>query len=187
MSNPHGAPLRTFFALWPEAGLRDALAREAKQVADACRGRAMRSDTLHLTLVFLGATPPGKLDALREMMDATDVPAFTLALDRTGWWRHNGVAWAGTGTTPDALLALHGQLTRGADRLGFSLDVRPYAPHLTLARNAQRSPPAGIAPLPRWDVREFVLVASELRAEGPSYRVLHRRALRSAEPRADAA
>ena len=45
-------------------------------------------------------------------------------------------------------------------------------PHLTLARNAQRPPPPGGAPI-EWPVDAFALMASELKADGPQYRILH--------------
>lgn len=170
-------PLRTFFALWPRDAVRTELARRAASVAKACGGRATYAGLLHLTLMFTGATPRERLPALSQLMDAVDVPAFVLDLDAIGWFRHNGVVWAGTRKTPEPLLALHAALQRGAERLGFSLDVRPYAPHLTLARDASRGPPAvALASLP-WDVRSFVLVSSQLAPTGPRYEILHERAL----------
>ena len=79
---------------------------------------------------------------------------------------------------PDPLLALQGALARGADRLGFSLDVRPYSPHLTLARDAHRSPPARtISPPLSWRVGSFELMSSQLGQGGPRYEVVHRREL----------
>lgn len=169
-------PLRTFLALWPTGPVRDLLARRAQAVAQGSGGRMSRPETLHLTLVFMGATSRERIDALRKLMDATDCPAFTLQVDNYGWWRHNGIAWAGTRHAPEELLALQRELARGAERLGFSLDVRPYVAHLTLARDAGRSPPAAMPPL-AWDIDSFALVASELTPDGPRYRILHERAL----------
>lgn len=172
-------PLRTFLALWPTGPVRDLLARRAQAVAQGSGGRMSRPETLHLTLVFMGATSRERIDALRKLMDATDCPAFTLQVDNYGWWRHNGIAWAGMGSPPAALIDLQAGLARGAERLGFSLDVRPYVAHMTLARDAGRSPPAsGLAPV-TWHVGSFVLVSSEPTAQGPAYRMLHERALRA--------
>ena len=166
-------PLRTFFALWPDESLRDELAAKAGAVAKTTGGRSPRADAIHLTLVFIGATPEDRVAALCAMMDAIQVPAFTLAFDRLGWFRHNRVAWAGIHSPPEPLLDLQRALARGAGRLGFSLDVRPYVPHLTLARDALRAPAAvPVSPL-EWRAESFVLVASELRPDGPRYRILH--------------
>ena len=49
--------VRLFFALWPASDLQAKLAAWANQTAG--RGRAMRSENLHLTLAFLGATEAG--------------------------------------------------------------------------------------------------------------------------------
>jgi 2'-5' RNA ligase len=173
MTGARQPPLRTFFALWPSDEVRTELARRASLVAKACSGRPSRPDTLHLTLVFIGATPRERVASLQSLMDSIRLPRFALRLDQCGWWRHNDIAWVGTHAAPEALIALQRALARGAEKLGFSLDVRPYVPHLTLAREAGRSPPAAALPALDWDVGSFVLVASELTAEGPRYRILH--------------
>ena len=178
MTGARQPPLRTFFALWPNPDVRAELARCAALVAKACAGRSPRPDTLHLTLVFIGATPRERVASLMSLMDGIRQPRFALRLDQCGWWRHNGIAWAGThAAEPEPLLGLQQALARGAERLGFSLDVRPYVPHLTLARDAGRSPPVSTMRTIDWDVASFVLVASETTPEGQRYRILHECAL----------
>lgn len=173
MTGARHPPLRIFLALWPGPEVRAELARRAGMVAKACAGRPTRPETLHLTLVFIGATPRERVAPLQSMMDGVRIPRFALRLDQCGWWRHNGIAWAGTLAAPEPLNGLQQALARGAERLGFSLDVRPYVPHLTLARDASRSPPKTTMPDLDWDVGSFVLVASETRPEGARYRILH--------------
>ena len=173
--------LRTFFALWPDAGVRAALAERTAAAARMCGGRAPRPEILHLTLVFAGATPAERVDPMQALMDTLHVEPFVLRFDRSGWFRASGVAWMGAQSPPEPLLVLQQSLARGASRLGFSLDVRPYFPHLTLARDAQRAPATGaIAPVD-WKVESFVLVASELRQDGPRYRILHETPLTAGE------
>ena len=175
--------LRTFFAIWPDDAVRAELWQRAAFAAKACGGRATRSDLLHLTLVFIGTTSRDRLADLVSLMDTIDTPAFVLDLDCSGWFRQNGIVWAGTRSTSEPLIALHASLARGADRLGFSLDVRPYAPHLTLARDATRSPPAGPMPSLPWRVGSFVLVQSKPGGAGPRYEILRERALPTTSPR----
>ena len=177
MSGGGPRPLRTFFALWPDDGVRAELARRAAFAAKASGGRPTPSELLHLTLVFTGATSRERMPLLRELMDSIELPSFVLELDRRGWWRHNGVVWAGTREAPEPLLTLQQAIARGAERLGFSLDVRPYAPHLTLARDAGRSPPGATMPLLPWQVDAFVFAASHLSSAGPRYEILHQRSL----------
>jgi RNA 2',3'-cyclic 3'-phosphodiesterase len=175
-------PLRVFIALWPEPDVRAELARRAMEIAKECAGRPARADALHLTLAFIGATRRERVASLRKLMEDIRLPEFKLFFDDSGWWRHNGIVWAGTRAVPETLLTLQQELARGAERLGFSLDVRPYVPHLTLARDARRSPPAvPMAPL-EWTVRSFVLVASELTSAGARYHILHEHALEAIQP-----
>lgn len=174
-------PLRTFFALWPDASVRTELTHRAQWAAKATGGRATRPELLHLTLVFVGATMRNRLPDLIAMMDSIDAAAFVVDLNRCGWFRQNGAVWNGTGSTPDALLALQRSLAGGAERLGFSLDVRPYSPHLTLARDASRGPPTGPIPSLRWHVDSLVLVSSHQGSGGPRYDIVHERRLRVTE------
>jgi 2'-5' RNA ligase len=181
MASNKSRALRTFFALWPDATVRAILAEHASTAARSAGGRAPRPESLHLTLVFNGATMPDKVEPLAAMMDSIRLPAFMLRFDHAGWFRHTGVAWIGATSPPDELIELQHALARGATRLGFSLDVRPYVPHLTLARNVQRAPPRLVGPAVDWNITAFALVASDLLPEGPRYRILHETTLISAD------
>jgi 2'-5' RNA ligase len=177
--DPRRRALRAFFALWPDAEVRAALAERTKAAVGIAGGRIPRADNLHLTLVFLGSTPQDRVPALAAAMDAIALPPFTFTLDKCGWFRQNGIAWLGSETVPDVLVDLHAALARASSRLGFSLDVRPYVPHLTLARDVRKGlPPRSIAPV-AWDVSSFALVASDLTPEGPRYRIVHETALQT--------
>jgi 2'-5' RNA ligase len=177
MSN--GRPtVRTFFAVSPDDTARATLAKGAEWAAKSCGGRPTRAELIHLTLVFIGSTPRERIADLVALADSIVVPAFDLQLDAIGWFRQNGIVWAGARKVPDPLLSLQASLARGAERLGFSLDVRPYSPHLTLARDAHRSPPATtVSPPLSWRVGSFELMASHLGNGGPRYEVLHARPL----------
>ena len=98
--------LRTFFAIWPDDTVRAELWQRAAFAAKACGGRATRSDLLHLTLVFIGTTSRDRVADLVSLMDTIDTPAFVLDLDCSGWFRQNGIVWAGTRSTSEPLIAL---------------------------------------------------------------------------------
>src|SRR5512132_2398798 len=72
MSGAKKPPLRTFLALWPDAAVRAQLAERSATAARACAGRAPPPDTLHLTLVFIGTTPAGRIGALSAMREGLD-------------------------------------------------------------------------------------------------------------------
>ena len=163
-------PARVFFALWPDDGVRDTLDVHAQQLHRGCGGRAMRRENLHLTLVFVGDVVAGRLDELKAVADAVRGPSFELVLDRLGYWRHNRIVWASPLTVPEALRDLVSGLESRLKRAGFEFDQRPYAPHVTLLRDARA---AGVwAPLRLdWPVRDFVLVESAQGPRGAEYLV----------------
>ena len=114
---------------------------------------------------FLGDADPQEARATAE---AVHLPGCAFAIEQARYWKHNRIVWAGPLETPPEL----GQL---AQALGES---RRYAAHVTLIRKARA--PRHLPPVPAlgWPVPEFVLVGSTLSAEGPSYEVLGRYALR---------
>jgi 2'-5' RNA ligase len=166
---------RLFFALWPPAAVARRLHDEALSLQRACGGRAMRRETLHLTLAFLGAIPVSRVAAAEAAADAVSAGRFTLELDRLACWKHNRIAWAGCTRTPEALAGLAGDLARNLCTAGFKLDARPFAVHATLVRNADcaASLPALPSPLV-WPVEDFALVESHTGPGGSRYEVVRR-------------
>jgi len=163
---------RMFFALWPDAPLRAALAALARDVAREARGRATAADKLHLTLAFLGDQPAQKVEVLRSLAGGIGGPCFALTLDEVGCFKRTGIAWLGAGTPQPALLALQGRLAGALRQAGFSLDERPYAPHLTLARHARTPVHSALGQAVSWNVTSFVLAASDPAGERPAYRIV---------------
>jgi RNA 2',3'-cyclic 3'-phosphodiesterase len=149
---------RLFFALWPDAAARAALADVARNTASRYGGRAVPAANLHLTLVFLGEVDPAKIDALRRAVDGVACAGFPFVLDRIGGFRRAGVAWAGCRQSPPALFTLQSTLEARIRAAGFSPDDRAFAPHLTLARHV-REPvePEGMKAV-EWRVNAFALV-----------------------------
>ncbi len=155
---------RLFFALLPDEELRARLATVLPPVLAGLPGRAVSSERLHITLLFLGDLAPETLPCVVAAAARVRAVRFTLVLDRIAYWRHAGVLWLGP--QPSApLAALHAALATeiGAETtLGaIALEARPYRPHLTLMRRLRRPP----APLPRvaplvWEARDWALMES---------------------------
>ena len=149
---------RLFFAAGPDAASVDRLAALAAALDARVGGRAVPRDNIHLTLAFLG-----DLDDARAA-HAASVPiageAFDLALDRLGSFRKARVAWAGCARPPSRLLALESRLAETLRGLGFALEDRPFAPHVTLRRKTERALPAEPIEPVAWEVREVALVRS---------------------------
>jgi 2'-5' RNA ligase len=164
--------VRLFFALWPASDLQAKLAAWANQTAG--RGRAMRSENLHLTLAFLGATEAGLVPDLIALAAGVRFAPIRLPLDRAGYWKHNRIIWCGAGEEPRVLAALVEDLRARLDAAGIRYDLKPFVSHVTLVRDAAGLPaaPAWI-PLV-WEARDFALVSST-RVEGRvSYQVMQR-------------
>ena len=178
---PEPPPLRLFFALWPDAGVRDALGQLIGPVRRTVKGRWVEPDKLHLTLAFLGAAPPGCLPELAAMTEGLDLPRFELALDRLEYWRHKRVLCLGTSAVPPLLLELVRVLNSKLSQAGFPVERRPFRAHLTLARNAEADWSAAMplkTPL-TWLVDRLALVESRLSAAGPAYVVRAEKPLRA--------
>lgn len=162
---------RLFFALWPDAAARRALARVARARLRG-PGRVVAPELLHCTVLFLGSVHGNVRACMEAHAEGLTVPAFDLDLVRVGSWSRAGVLWAAPAATPPALEALAAGLRAGAAACGLEVDRRPFRAHVTLARKVSRGQrPAGIDPIP-WHVDRYTLVASETRPEGPRYSVV---------------
>lgn len=165
--------LRLFFALWPDDTTRDALNRTGKWLHQHWGGRRMRTDTLHLTLAFLGSTPVHRLDTLFACADGIHSNGFELTLDQPGYWRHNRIGWLGASEALPQHLELVGALNARLQEEGFPVDTRPHVPHVTLLRNSAGGEVPKCTPV-RWAASDFVLVASRTEPSGAQYEVIRR-------------
>lgn len=165
------AAQRLFFALWPDAPARSALARLASEVAHHGLGRAPREDGLHVTLAFLGSVEARRMDAVLAAgaHAARCVEPFVLALERVGGTSF-GVAWMTPEGLPVALAMLHEALVAALEQAGFPRERRMFRPHVTLARDCVRAAHRGPLPPIAWTVDRLALVASTLSPGGSRYR-----------------
>ncbi len=102
--------------------------------------RYVRPDQFHLTLDFIGETEnlTGCEDALEEAcltyQERYGTPV-ELVFSQIGTFKSKGgaILWAGIKPNP-SLSKLEKILREKLEERGFSLDTRPYKPHITLAR-----------------------------------------------------
>jgi 2'-5' RNA ligase len=172
--------LRVFFALWPDAGVRDRLAELARATSERAHGRSPPPENLHMTLVFVGEVPRDAVAALQEIgrAAAAAVAPFALTLDRIGAFHRQGIAWVGASSPPPALAAAAAELGGGLAAQGFRLERRAFHAHVTLARRCRIRPDDPMrdgepVPVPVvWNVARMTLAASELASGPPRYREL---------------
>lgn len=136
------APQRLFIAL--PCPLNPSIAAALDALGDAQRDpatglRVVAADTLHITLAFLGSVPADRIaDIHAAMAQLQGIPAPRLAITGAGCF--SNALWLGvneTGTDPAEVIPLTALAQRCEAALrahGFTLDRRPFHPHVTLAR-----------------------------------------------------
>jgi 2'-5' RNA ligase len=170
------ADARVFFALVPDPGVQAALGELARDLAARTGGRAVADANIHLTLAFVGNVTASAIARLKAILATLPQREFTLALDSMGTWKHVEVAWVAPTTVPEALRALHAFLSAALGDAGFTVETRPFRPHLTLARRGRR-PLAAFACAPiDWRVTGVSLMRSTSAEDGVRYRELARSA-----------
>ena len=147
--------------------------------------RPVPAPLLHLTLAFIGNTPPDRLGAASEAVRAAAavVAPFDVVLDGVGRFPVRGlpnVVWLGAGEGADGLILL-GQRVRAALReRSVPFDDKPFRPHITLARVKRDVERAAFveltaalraveAPSLRFRADAVHLVESRLSPRGPRY------------------
>lgn len=160
---------RLFFALWPTAALRDALAPHIRALQPAGVGRPQRPDQWHATLEFLGPVPASRVAAAREAAAQVRAEPCEILFDAVEYWRRPEVLCLVARVLPPALDVLVGQLRAGLAAHGFEPESRPFRAHLTLARKVHA--PVAVVPFEplRWPVSDFALVESVTDRSGSVY------------------
>jgi 2'-5' RNA ligase len=169
-AQPRTGQRRLFFALWPDASVRAAIAANFAPAVTV--GTPVHAADLHVTLEFIGNVAAEQIAALTALGARLALPAGALALDRLEWWRAGALVVARASAPSAALLALQAELRAALGAGGYRVDARPFAPHLTLARRVGSRPSlAPLAPV-EWPVRELALVESGAGAAGARYQPL---------------
>jgi 2'-5' RNA ligase len=186
--------IRTFIAVDPGKELRsrcivlqETLARAGADV------KWVGPDNLHVTLLFLGEVADRTVPAVCRTVAlvAGRHEGFSLDVHTVGCFpnpRRPRVVWAGIGAGAQELVALHDALEPPLMELGcYRREERQFTPHITLGRvRGEQSIEGLAAALARkadWhagsvDVRELLVLSSELMSDGPVYTVLGRGKLR---------
>ncbi len=128
--------MRLFVAINFNDETRTELAKIQRNVrSSAPRGRFPNPANFHLTLAFLGECDTKQLHAAQSVLSSTVFAPFILTFERVGRFKRHGgdLWWAGIALTSE-LQRLQAVLSKGLTAVGFSLDMRPYRPHVTLAR-----------------------------------------------------
>jgi 2'-5' RNA ligase len=191
--------MRLFIALDIDDAVRQRIARFVEGVQGfAPDARWVKSESLHVTLKFIGERPEAAVEQIKLALGAVSAAAVEILFRGYGFFptaKAARVFWIGMEAGPQlpALAAIDDKMAL----LGLPKEVRAFSPHLTLARGGSGSPrwragdgPSrtflrlqerlGVLPPPEFGTmtaREFFLYQSQLSPKGSKYTKLARFAL----------
>lgn len=191
-------PARLFVAVTVPPDALEACCQVIDPVRTSLLGREarwVRTDNLHLTIRFLGDTPPDLVPdvGLAVIAAAETVGRFEVELAGAGAFpdgRHPRTLWLGVDRGNDGLMRLIDALEAPLDRLGWPPDPRARRPHLTVARTdavrgevshaiADALAEAATGWRTGFEVRVLTLFRSHLGGGPPRYEPIVEAALRS--------
>jgi 2'-5' RNA ligase len=144
--------------------------------------RWLLEEQLHLTLSFIGDVQALAEVGLREALREVRVPPFFLPVCGVGVFESRGrpsVVWAGVGKGHPHLFTLHRRIQDAVLHAGLEADLKPFHPHVTVAR-AKGISRQSLQPFLRSyaetefglvKVTGFALFSSVLAPEGATHRV----------------
>lgn len=183
---------RTFIAIELDAPLSEALRLPIQGLAGIAPVRPSTPAGIHLTLHFLGAIDPGRVDELAQRIGPPvgGRPPFRVEVRGVGAFpsvRRPQVFYASLEPSQtEPLIGLQAALRPALLAAGLPIEARPFRPHLTLGRARRPLQPDEARAVEAWQrrwgqsafgtlaVTEVVLMRSELGGGPPRYSALHR-------------
>lgn len=172
---------RTFFALWPDDETRAQLDVQAERLAAELGSgvRRMRTENLHITLVFLGDVNAAQTAKARQLASEIESESFMLRMEAYGYFQRPKVLFSEAKVVPEAAGNLQQRLYQSLESAGYKLDTRPWHPHMTLfrkvtAEQAEQALASTECPAYDWPVQSFSLLQSIQSAAGVRYQEVDR-------------
>jgi len=189
--------MRTFIAIEIPAEIKAALAAlqtELRRVgADV---NWTRAENIHLTLKFLGEVDERLIGEIEKVCvdSVAEFRPFALSLNDTGVFpdsRQPRVLWAGLSGEVEKVIEMQRRLDERLALIGFEREEKAWRPHLTIGRvksNRKTRELLALAtshslPALSFEVREIVLMKSELQPAGARYTPMAKAYLRGEEKR----
>jgi 2'-5' RNA ligase len=125
---------RLFVAIDLPAGIRRSLGELDPQLPGV---RWAGPEQMHLTLGFFGQVPEEAELRLRERLADIRFGAFALPVQGIGTFPGKGppkIIWISVGSAHPHLFQVHKRVQEAALGAGLEPDLRPWHPHITLAR-----------------------------------------------------
>lgn len=169
-SSPPPASRRLFTALFPPPEACAAIDAARRGWAGLPRRLRPVPERMHVTLQFHDPVAPGQERAWLAALAELRFEPFEIALVRAELWHAPRGTIAVLRAAPSAALAALQQQTAGlAAQAGLPRETRPYKPHLTVLRQAERVRLERLAAPIAWQASQVALIWSDLRAQPPCY------------------
>lgn len=133
--------VRSFIAIELPNRLRLEIGKLEQKLEEAAppRTKWIKSQSIHLTLKFLGNVAIDRIDEITKAISevAMQTSPFQLTVSDIGVFPNLGrpqVIWVGICDVTNKLRYLHKQIESNLIHLGFASESRRFTPHLTLAR-----------------------------------------------------
>jgi len=180
---------RLFIALRVPTHIQNVLRMSAEQVQGKLDFRKWTDyRDYHITLQFLGDTLVSDIGLLRKTLRSVTVGTHPFELQLSGWGTFGleeapKVLWKGVEGEIDQLHLLQKRIVDATSSLGFKAELRPYSPHITMARKFLGHNPGngdkgifGLLPelflgVNSWIVQDFVLYVTQS-GQAPMYEVV---------------
>jgi 2'-5' RNA ligase len=179
-------PARQVLRLFIGIPLAAATATELATVVNRIRSNATEylrwsaPESWHITLQFLGSATPQQYECVTTHLRELRHPPVQIRLGALDTFDRAGVLFVDIPVAPE-LLALQQAVTAATAPCGFTPEMRPYHPHITLARRKgkgggrelrnlkiQIDPPPSFS---SFTAERFVLYESILTPEGSRYEI----------------
>ena len=173
--------MRTFICIEiPEKQKNDIVAWVNSNCIKGTCARWVKPETMHITLKFCGENEPSVIEnLLKNLSEIKQKEKIFLSIEGTGSFSKTGdvrVIWAGIKGDTGYLRRLAGNVDKAALKAGIPAEQRAFSPHITLARIPQPAPVkyfinTAAQPLitEPWEVKEIILMKSDLYPAGPTY------------------
>lgn len=172
--------MRLFVAVPLDEGMRRAVYRDLEPLRQNSPGiKWVRPEVMHITLVFLGEVPDGKLGELKRILGGMELSGgpFDIVFRGTGRFPPKGrprVFFSAVEEGVERLRAIHRECSGVLKPFYASGGGSSFTPHLTLGRVRRGGENTGDIDLPsdrRYSCRvdRVVLYRSILHGSGPEY------------------
>jgi 2'-5' RNA ligase len=127
--------MRLFVGIPLSAVVVDELAHLTTRLRRADDGlRWSTPESWHITLQFLGSSTRDQYECTLARLHEIHLTPLPIRLDTPGFFERAGVFFAGVHPST-ALTALERHVVAATTLCGFTPEMRPYHPHITLARS----------------------------------------------------